>query len=262
MIIGIFLALFIVIIIYMFYNKMRLKNHELKEANVTKDKLFSIIAHDLRGPIGTALGISEFFIEEIKNKDLLTIKKYASMISQNLKDTFNLLNNLLEWSRSQLQKIEFNPQLLLLFNVFNEIKKLQSFQIEKKSIFLEINIEKNLQVYADEDMLKTILRNLISNAIKFSNENGGIIITANVKGKFIKVSVQDNGVGMDPEIIRSQFNLESNKSMPGTSGEKGTGLGLILVKEFVGKNGGEIWVKCEPGKGSIFSFTLLSYIQN
>jgi signal transduction histidine kinase len=256
MIIGILLAFFISVIIFLFYNKIRLKNHALNEANATKDKLFSIIAHDLRGPIGTVFGLSEYLVEEIKNNNLLTAKKFASLIHQNLNDTYNLLNDLLDWARSQLQKIEFNPRHLVLFVVINEVKNLLSVQAEKKNISLKINVEKSHQALADGEMLKTILRNLISNAIKFSNANGEITIFTKINDNFIELSVRDNGVGIAPNALKNLFYLESNISTPGTSGEKGTGLGLILVKDFVEKNGGEIWVESEVQRGSIFSFTL------
>lgn len=256
LIIGILLATLFSVVIFLFYRKIHIKNQELKMANVTKDKLFSIVAHDLKGPVGSAIGISEFFIEEIKSKNHLQIEKYALLLHQSLNDISNLLNNLLEWSLAHLQKIEFNPKWLFLYNVLDDMKVLVSSQILKKNITLEISTEDNHQVFADEDMLKTILRNLISNAIKFSNENGTIAISTNFKGKFIEVLVRDTGVGMSPEIVKNLFSLESNNSTPGTSGEKGTGLGLILVKEFVEKHGGEIWVSSEVGKGSVFGFTL------
>ena len=171
-------------------------------------------------------------------------------------DTYNLLNDLLDWARSQLQKIEFNPRHLVLFVVINEVKNLLSVQAEKKNISLKINVEKSHQALADGEMLKTILRNLISNAIKFSNANGEITIFTKINDNFIELSVRDNGVGIAPNALKNLFYLESNISTPGTSGEKGTGLGLILVKDFVEKNGGEIWVESEVQRGSIFSFTL------
>lgn len=256
MIIGILLVTLFSVIIIFFFKKIQFKNQKLQEAIATKDKLFSIVSHDLRAPIGSAIGLSEIFVEEIKSQNYLTINKYASLLHQSLNDTFSLLNNLLEWSLSQLQKIEFNPKWMYLYDVLEEMKDLISSQTVKKNISIGINIENNHQVFADEDMLKTIFRNLISNAIKFSNEKGSVIISTNRKGKFIEVLVRDNGVGMEPDILNSLFGIETNTCSVGTSGEKGTGLGLILVKEFVEKHGGKIWVKSKAGEGSVFGFTL------
>ncbi|MCF8380781.1 MAG: tetratricopeptide repeat protein [Bacteroidales bacterium] len=256
MLIGIILALLISAIIFQLYNKIRLKNRALKEVNATKDKLFSIIAHDLRGPIGASFGLSEILVEGIRKNNLSAVEKQATAIHQSLNDINNLLNNLLEWALSQLQRIKFNPRELNLLVVLHEVMDLLSFQAIKKNITLEINVKRTQQVFADEDMLKTIIRNLISNAIKFSNENKKVIISSDVKNKLIEISVKDYGVGMEPKLVDSLFSIETNTKKPGTSGERGTGLGLILVKEFVEKHGGDIKVKSEVGQGSVFSFTL------
>ncbi len=256
MVIGILLISFILGAIYLFYNRIRIKNRELKEANATKDKLFTVIAHDLRGPISSLFGISGFQIKAIENKDYSKIEKFALLIHQSLSDSVNLLNNLLDWSQSQLQRIELNLMQLNLLDSLNETKELMAVQLEKKNIHLEINVDRDYQIFADEAMLQTILRNLISNSIKFSHKNNKVEVNSIIKDKFIEVSIRDHGIGMKPEVSNNLFSLESNKSSLGTSGERGTGLGLILCKEFIEKQGGRIWVESEENKGSSFYIAL------
>lgn len=253
---GIFLALLIAAIIYFFYRKLRQKNDQLNEAVATKDKFFSIVAHDLRGPIGSALSLSEFLIEEIEKKNYETVEMYASVFNQALSDSFTLLNNLLDWSRSQLQRMEFHPQCLALSKIVDEATGLFASPLEKKHILLSINIEDDLQIMADEAMLKTILRNLISNAIKYSKEKGEIEIAAERDKGIITLSVADKGLGIAQEKIANLFSLENHTSSPGTFGEQGTGLGLILVNDFVGKHNGKIRVESTIGKGTRFIISL------
>jgi signal transduction histidine kinase len=253
---AIVLAFLIAVSVYFFYRKIRRKNKALKEAIATKDRLFSIIAHDLRNPIGSSLGLSEFFVEEINNKNFEVAAHYAGLFQQSLNEAFALLNNLLDWSRSQLQQIKFAPRRVKLAGIVTETQELFGSTIQKKKLEFQVNIAEDTQVVADIDMLKTILRNLISNAIKYSEENNRIIIESKVVTKFIEIAVIDQGIGMSPEGLRSLFEFESNSSTPGTAGEKGTGLGLLLVKEFVEKHGGQIRAASTEGKGSTFSFTI------
>lgn len=252
----IFLALLIAGIIYFFYRKLRHKNQQLNEAVATKDKFFSIVAHDLRGPIGSSLTLSEFLLEEIEQKNYKTVEQYASVFHQTLGDSFTLLNNLLDWSRSQLQRIEFNPQFLSLPPIIQEIEALHASPINKKQIHLSKTFETDLLVFADESMLKTILRNLISNAIKYSHQKGEIEFAAYHDEQSVVLSVSDNGLGMSAQKADKLFSFQMQTSTPGTSGEQGTGLGLILVKEFVAKHNGTIRVESTPGKGSRFIISL------
>ena len=255
MITGTFFVVLILVIILLFYSRLRYKNRELNKINTTKDRLFSIIAHDLKGPIGSSLALSKILAEENQTNKQSAGNNYSALIYQSLNSSYSLLNNLLEWARSQFQKIEFNPQHLHLFNVVDVIKEQMLSQFQNKAVNIEVRIENSQQVFADEVMFKTIIRNLLSNAIKFSNPNGEIIISSNKKGEFIEISVQDFGIGIEPEIIPHLFEFNSNISRPGTMGETGTGLGLNLVKEFVEKHGGKIWVESKTREGSAFIFT-------
>ncbi|QGY44310.1 tetratricopeptide repeat protein [Maribellus comscasis] len=253
---GLIFVLLISSIIFLFYRKLHLKNRELSKINTTKDRFFSIIAHDLKGSIGSSLALSQIIAEDNETRKQSSENNYSALIFQSLSGSYSLLNNLLEWARSQFQKIELNPKQLVLANVIEEVTKQFLPQISKKDISIDTRIEGPQQVFADEGILKTTFRNLLSNAIKFSNPNGKIFISAKPNNKFIEFSVQDFGVGIEPEIIPLLFDFDSNTSTPGTLGENGTGLGLILVKELVEKHKGKIWVESEIGKGSIFKFTL------
>ncbi|MCF8222600.1 MAG: tetratricopeptide repeat protein [Bacteroidales bacterium] len=256
MIIGIFTVILIAIIIYWFYSRLRQKNRVLNEINVSKDKLFSIIAHDLKGPIGSTLGLSELLTEESEDMDPEVIKNHAELIHRSMNQTNNLLNNLLIWTRSQLNRIEYSPVELKLADIVSESIDSLSLQAENKLIDIETGINDDLRVKGDEEMLKIILRNLISNAIKFSNPGNHVSVNAEEINSFIEISVTDRGIGMKKDALAVLFNLESDNSKPGTSGEKGTGLGLILVKDFVEKHGGKIRVESEEKKGSTFRFTV------
>ncbi len=258
MVIAILMAFVISLSIILLYNKIRNKNIELKNVNSTKDKLFSILAHDLKGPIGSASALSSVLIEQIDQNNTKTTKKYARSLHNSLTNTATLLNELLDWTRSQQQRIEFNPKIINLSDQVAGIKEDLSAQSQNKDIVIQTSIDHSLKVFADEYMLNTILRNLISNAIKFSNPREVIIVSAEVNFQTIRISIKDHGIGMDSETLDGLFNLKINNRTKGTSGETGTGLGLVLVKEFVEKHGGQVFVESEMGIGSIFSFTLPS----
>jgi signal transduction histidine kinase len=256
MIAGLLFVIIIAGIIISMYRKIRRNNRELNKINKTKDQLFSIIAHDLKGSIGSSLALSKIIVDEEKDNNKSAERNYSLLIFRSLTGSYNLLNNLLDWARSQFQKMEFEPKHLALKNVIEDVEKQMTTQIADKNIHLQIKTESSQTVLADEGMLKTILRNLLSNAIKFSSPGGKVVISSFAKNGFTEISVKDKGVGIDSTIIPRLFDLGSNTSTSGTLGETGTGLGLILVKEFVEKQGGDIWVKSEPGKGSVFIFTL------
>ena len=234
---------------------------KLRESNISKDKFFSIIAHDLKSPFNAMLGFSEILNENFDEYSSDEQKKFVSFIYQGLQNTYNLLENLLQWSRSQKGMIDFRPEKTNLFLLTNEAIDLQNQSVEQKCIKLTNQIDENVFVDADKDMLSTIIRNLLSNAIKFTTKHGEVKIkavsipTEDKKG-FIEVVVNDTGVGISKEIQSKLFDIGENTSTEGTNKEKGTGLGLILCKEFIEKHGGKIWVESEVGKGSSFCFTL------
>lgn len=229
---------------------------ELKELNATKDKFFSIIAHDLKSPFNNILGFSELLVEEVHEDDKVAIEKYASMIYTAASQTFRFLENLLDWANSHRGYMVFSPEFLSISDLVSEIIESQLEFAVKKNITLRNDIIDDVKILADRNMLIIILRNLVSNAIKFTPREGEIIVTTIKKDAFLEVSVKDSGVGVSEKVKNDLFNIGVNQSSKGTENEKGTGLGLILCKEFVQKHGGQIWVESEPGKGSTFKFTL------
>jgi len=228
----------------------------LSEANVTKDRFFSIIGHDLRSPCSSIIGISELLVEQINEKDYDGIENYAKIIHDSSKRAMNLLTNLLDWSRAQTGKIEFNPEHFELVTTINEVVALYIDSAQQKSINISKKLSYNIPVVADEAMIKTILRNLISNAVKFTNPGGEIKIGAEQNEKELIVSVTDNGVGINKENIDKLFRIDYTYSTLGTNKEKGTGLGLLLCKEFIEMHGGKIWAESNEGKGCSFNFSL------
>lgn len=229
---------------------------QLEELNSTKDKFFSIIAHDLRSPFQSLLSSSELLANEI---DILTteeIKSLSTGLNNSLVNLFGLLENLLTWSKVQRNSIEHNPVNINLNFIVVKIFDLASQSAENKKIRMINNVDKESEVFADVDMLNSIIQNLTTNAIKFSKENSEIVISSNEKDNFIEVSIQDNGIGISKENLSKLFNPNTFYSTKGTAGEKGTGLGLTLCKEFIERNGGKIWIESELGKGSKFIFTL------
>jgi len=238
--------------------KINIKNQELKKLNAEKDKFFTIIAHDLKSPFNSMLGFSKMLEDGFDEYDTEEKKEYISIIHQVLKNTFKLLENLLYWSRSNSGGLEFKPKKINLHELYNEINKLLIQSVDNKSITLISKIPKNINLEADIDMLSTIIRNLISNAIKYTPKYGKILIEAKLTkdNKFVEILVIDNGVGISNEIQSKLFEIGENTSTNGTENEVGTGLGLILCKEFVEKHNGEISIESEIGKGSKFKFTV------
>jgi len=228
----------------------------LMEANATKDRFFSIIAHDLKSPFNSILGFSEILVNRIKNKDYYDIENYAQIINDSSHRAMNLLTNLLEWSRSQTGKIKFNPEHFNFTDTVNDVVELSNDSALLKSITISKKIPNNTYVFADQSMIKTILRNLISNAIKYTNQGGKILISLNQNQKEFVVSVSDNGVGIKKEKIEILFRIDSNYSSLGTNNETGTGLGLLLCKEFIEFHDGKIWAKSKLGEGCCVKFTI------
>jgi len=255
----IFLLLVVLIItLYSLYQTNKKKSAQLRSINTTKDKFFSIIAHDLRGPISSQFGITSILIDEfheISDEEKLRLIKSVDQAS---KQTYKLLENLLYWARSQTGKLEFNPKRFNLYEVVEDVVSLLKEGALAKQIKIDLENKPQFFVNADEEMIKTVLRNLISNAIKFTNAGGLIKIFLKENNDCKIISVEDSGVGIDKNYIDKLFSPEMITTTKGTEGEKGTGLGLILCKEFLEKNNGKIWVESELGKGTTFSFSLPS----
>jgi len=228
----------------------------LKILNATKDKFFSIIAHDIKNPFNALYSLAGYVWKNFDSYKPHELKKYFELIYNSAEELMELLENLLYWSRTQRGKIEFNPIDINLNDVAQKTISLQKMTADKKNIKIVSPIEPTLLIYADRDMLTTILRNLVSNAIKFSNAGGVIILNAEKGLKSTIVSVIDNGIGISEQDIKKLFRLDIHFSTSGTSEELGSGLGLILCREFVEKHSGEIWVESELGKGSTFKFTI------
>ena len=233
---------------------------ELMQSNKTKDKFFSIIAHDLRNPFITILGFGDLLLTDYT--DLTDEERlfYVEEMKKSAEASHNLLQNLLQWSRSQTGRIEFHPTNINLKSIINSNIELSRLSAEKKQIDITTNLHEDVFVFADEDMITTVIRNLLTNAVKFTNKKGEIKLNITINDKYVETCVCDNGIGMDEDTISKLFRLDVSQSSPGTEKESGTGLGLILCKEFVEKNGGSICVKSELGKGSRFSFKLPKYV--
>ena len=234
----------------------KLKNENLIKLNATKDKFFSIISHDLKSPFNTIVGFSELLLEQVREKDYDGMEKYAEIILQSSGRAMDLLANLMEWSRSQTGRMDFNPEYFELVSLLDEVTLLFDDIAGQKSLSITKALPPNAPVYADKAMISTVIRNLISNSIKFTMPGGKIIILAEEKQHEVTVSVSDTGVGIPKDMIVKLFRIDENFSTPGTQNEKGTGLGLILCKEFIEKHGGKIWAESEEGKGSTFNFTI------
>jgi len=232
------------------------KNGELASVNAQKDKFFSIIAHDLKSPFNSIMGFSEILVEQINEKDYNGIAKYAGIIKKSSESAVSLLMNLLDWARSQTGRMEFLPEYFEISDFITEISVLFEEIAGQKSISMVTNLPVKIPVYADKAMISTMLRNLISNAIKFTKPGGEIIIAATENQTEIVVSVKDNGVGIPRDMIGKLFRIDENYTTSGTNNERGTGLGLILCKEFIEKHEGRIWVESQEGKGSTFGFSL------
>jgi len=236
--------------------KIKASETHLEELNATKDKFFSIIAHDLKNPFNTIIGFSQILKDQLLEHDYSNLEKFVSIIHSSAVHTGELLENLLNWASSQQGKIPFVPERINFLEIMNSKEQLLLSEAEKKNIRITRNIPVDIMVRADVNMLSTCLRNLVSNAIKFTPRNGTIIISANVQNNEFHLSVMDNGIGMTKEETEKLFRIETGFTKPGTEKEKGTGLGLILCKEFVEKHGGKISVSSEPGKGSNFTMTI------
>ena len=234
---------------------------DLKQINDTKDKFVSIIAHDVRTPIVALIGYAEILAEDIEDLQKPEIKEFASSIVEISKQTIGLLTNLLEWSRLQTGRIEFHPSPINAHSISENTLSLLSSNAEQKNISITNNIDKETFVFADENMMQSIFNNLVTNAIKFTNRNGKILMSSKHIEDKICFSVKDDGVGMDENQKTLLFEMNKSFTTPGTTNEKGSGLGMILCKDFIEKHGGKIWVQSQSGNGSEFFFTIPAAIK-
>lgn len=237
--------------------KLKHYSDNLKKSNTAKDNLFSIIAHDLRNPFHTILGASELLASYSNEMNAEEIKETAQNIYRSASNVYNLLVNLLEWSRFQSGKLEVNKTQFNLCEIVNQVIELYAEQSERKKIRIHSQCEDNCNVFADKYMIESVVRNLISNSIKFTPSGKSIeIVCKNLNDEFAEFSVKDYGVGIPANIKSKLFQIDSQISTKGTEQEKGTGLGLVLCKDFIEKNGGTISFESEVGKGSLFKVTI------
>ena len=266
---AIFIVLFFAIIIGFYFlvrndikfrirteNELKQKSEELKSSNDYKDKMFSIIAHDLRNPFQPIVTISEIMTNDFDTLDKNEIKEFGEQLELISKNVMVLLENLLEWSKVQTGKMHFNPEVISVKDKIESVIRNLSVYAEKKKIKLYDIMDADINVFADNNMLSSILQNLISNAIIFTPVNGEIRISSMVEGKNILFSVCDSGIGIAKEYIGKIFNLGDHYTTKGTNDEKGSGLGLLLCREFIDLHNGKIWAENNKKEGTTFYFTI------
>lgn len=229
---------------------------QLNILNAQKNKFFSIIAHDLKNPFNAIIGYSELLMMEVRQNDYKAVEEFAGIILDSSIRAMDLLGNLMKWAESQTDRIIFNPKRLVLNEVVNEITDMFDQIAIQKDITIKKDIPNEIEVLADMDMLATVIRNLISNAVKFANPGGEITIYTVEEPKTLTLAVKDYGVGIDKQDLEKLFRIDSTFTSLGTKNEKGTGLGLVLCKEFVERHEGKIWAETEKGVGSTFFVSL------
>jgi signal transduction histidine kinase len=231
-------------------------NELLLEMNASKDTFFSIISHDLRSPFNSMLGLSDLLMNQVEELDRSEVAEYAQIIHSSAQKAFKLLQNLLDWARSQTGRITFQPEDIHLQSIVVDVIDTLADVCKDKQITVKYSFMIDDHIYADKNMIESIIRNLLTNAIKFTKRGGKINITVSGSVDETIVAIQDNGIGIAPEKIDRLFLINERTTTEGTEKEQGTGLGLILCKEFVDKHGGEIRVESTVGVGSIFTFTI------
>lgn len=232
---------------------------ELEELNATKDKFFTIIAHDLKNPFNTVIGLSELLLERHNSYDHNKIIEFIGQINKFSNNAYNLLEDLLQWAKSQTGRMEVKLSKIDLFELIIENKSLLEEKANKKRIQIITEAIPEEYAFIDRNMITTVIRNLLSNAIKFTKPNGTIVIKTEKKENFYDVLIKDNGIGIPKENLERLFQIDSNLTTLGTEDESGTGLGLIISKEFIDKNNGTINAISEEGIGTTFKFTVPAY---
>jgi signal transduction histidine kinase len=234
-------------------------NKELEQVlqlNSDKDLFISILAHDLKSPFNALLGLSELLEDNIQEYNIDKIRDISGDINKSAQTAYNFLEDLLMWARAESGKIPFEPQKLCIRDICMDILEIHKLKSDAKNITINYYTTDHINVLADIDMLKTVLRNLVSNAIKFTNNGGQIDIYVEKNHTEVTITISDNGIGINPDNLTKLFDISQIQTTTGTAKEKGTGLGLVLCKEFIEKHGGKIWVESEYGKGSEFKFTM------
>lgn len=234
---------------------LSIAREKLEKLNNEKNKFFSIIAHDLRSPFNVILGYTGMLADGAETLTPAQVKEFAGNANEAGLTVFKLLENLLEWARLQMERVDSSPMNVKLGGIVDKTVELFTSVANDKNIKLESSFTDEI-AYVDANMIDAVIRNLINNAVKFTETGGSIAITSQDLGDRVEVRVTDTGVGMEPEKVDNIFSLADSNSNTGTKGEKGTGLGLLLCKELVERNGGEIYVTSEPGKGSTFAFAV------
>lgn len=233
-------------------------NIELINLNATKDKFFSIIAHDLRSPFNNFLGLTEIMAEELPNLTMDKLQEITASMRNSAINLFRLLENLLQWARMQKGSFSYNKEILELFPIVDESAAVIQETAKNKDIVLSVDIPENLKVFADRNVIQMVVRNLLSNALKFTKEGGKVSISAKAVENIVNVSVEDSGIGMSKNLIDNLFRLDVTTNRKGTNGEPSTGLGLIICKELIEKQGGKLLVESKEGIGSVFHFSMYS----
>lgn len=232
------------------------QREELNRLNAEKDRFFSIVAHDLRGPFMGLLGTLDLLRDKGSDLDEKVRSELLESLYQAFQHTYNLLENLLEWARSQQRTVKVSPRTLALATLVRETTQLFETSAEQKGVRISVDIPEGLMVRADRNMINTVIRNLVNNAVKFTGHGGSVRVTAEPRGEHAAVTVEDTGIGMDEAEVRRLFNFGHSRSRTGTGGEHGTGLGLLLAHDYVARNGGSIAARSTPGKGSRLIFTV------
>lgn len=240
-------------------NTIKERTKELKVAIATKDLIFSIIAHDLKSPFNSILGFTELLKNKIRNLDVEKSEKLISSMYFQAKSTYNLLENLLNWARSNSNQIAFDPTSCDISEIFKVTINQIGDSAQLKNISINSFHQNEFNAFADKNMLEVVLRNLLSNAIKYTECNGKIEIYSKSVGEFIEITISDNGIGMTKEVKDKLFKSDLHESKPGTENERGTGLGLIICNDFIKRNHGKIWIENNGKKGTSFKFTLPIY---
>ena len=257
---GLLLILYLVkrranIVLQVARKEVQQQNAKLQELNHTKDKFFSIISHDLKGPLNSLTSFSHLLINHTDSLSKEEIRMLAGDLDKSVKNLLGLLENLLEWSRSQTGSIDFAPETFDAAQLLEKNKSLLKSQAADKNIEICVEHSGEYPVKLHQASINTVVRNLVSNAIKFTPEGGKIVLDIKETDEHFSISIADNGLGMTEEVMAKLFRLDSKYTTPGTANEKGTGLGLLLCREFVEKNGGRIAVRSAPGKGSVFTLS-------